>query len=100
MAKKKPAPKRGRQKGEQQHIPGVGPEKNKRVHPLAVDYVRKRDHRMELTKEEKAAQILLIDAMHDEGLQIYEYGDVSVELQSKGEKVKVRIAGVESTDEE
>lgn len=94
MAKKKSEPKspRGRKKGEQTFIPGTGPEKNARIHPVAVEYVRVRDSRMDLTKEEVKLKDRLIALMHSEGLKDYCYDDINVILSSE-EKLKVKIHG-------
>lgn len=93
MAKAKPN-KRGRRKGEQTHIPGTGPEKNARVHPLAVEYVRTRDSRMELLKEETELKDRLRDAMREEGIRVYEYDDINV-VVTTSEEIKVKRAKVE-----
>lgn len=82
MAKKKPTSRRGRQKGEQQHLPGTEPVKHKRIHPLALSYVRVRDARMDMTKDETEAKALLATAMQEEGLMDYVYDDVEVKLTS------------------
>lgn len=94
--KEKPA-KRGRKKGEQLHLPGTAPEKNPKVHNLALDYVRARDARMDLGKEESKLKTRLLDMMHEEKLKGYEYDDVCVILTAK-EDLKVKKGGVEVTE--
>lgn len=86
---KRPKPRRGRQKGEQQHLPDMAPVKNDRIHKLALSYVRVRDARMELTVDEVKAQELLQAAMQDEGIADYEYEDIKVQMTTNL-KVKVK----------
>lgn len=101
MAKKPAAKKpntRGRKKGQQTHIPGVGPEKNEAIHELAVDYVRARDARMDMLKQEVELKGRLTDAMHSEKLKAYEFDDIAVSLTSK-EDLKVKKAGRDAEEE-
>jgi hypothetical protein len=97
-AKDKPASKRGRQKGQQTHIPGLEPAKNKVIHPLALDYVRARDTRMEFGKEEVILKDRLIDAMQAEGLLVYEYEDINVVVGLE-RTLKVKRAKEDTGDE-
>lgn len=83
---------RGRKKGEQQHLDGMGPEKNPVIHPIAVEYVRVRDMRMDLMKDEVKLKVRLLAAMHQADLKAYEYDDINVILTSK-EDLKVKIHG-------
>lgn len=83
---KKPRPK----KGGQEHLPGLAPAKNTKVHGLAMRYAEARDERMECGRAEKALKTSLIEMMHKEGLTSYEYGDVRVDLDTK-EEIKVKI---------
>lgn len=85
MAKRKPhadnpGSRRGRQKGEQQHLPEMEPKKIPRIHNLALSYVRMRDERMDLTKQETEAKALVVAAMQDEGIAEYLWDDVQVQL--------------------
>lgn len=91
-SKEKPASKRGRKKGEQLHIDGMAPAKNAKVHPIALNYVRIRDHRMEMTKEEVELKGRLLAVMQAEGLTEYAFDDISVEVKHSDD-VKVKKAG-------
>lgn len=77
---KKPASRRGRQKGEQTVFEQMAPKKNIRIHNLALSYVRVRDARMDLTKQETEAKALVTAAMQDEGITEYVYDDLQVQL--------------------
>jgi hypothetical protein len=96
-AKEKPTSKRGRQKGEQGSLPTMEPKKNERIHKLALSYVRVRDHRMELTKEEVDARTLLLDAMKDEGESDYHYEDIHVQITTDL-KIKVKKDGKDADE--
>lgn len=77
-------------KGEQEFIPGLAPKKVPKVHAAALRYADERDKRMAANKEEKEAQQFLLDKMQEAGLEIYEYGDVKVYLDST-RKAKVKV---------
>lgn len=97
MAKTKEAKKpagRGRKKGEQQHLPGTGPTKHAVIHPLAIEYVRVRDARMDMNKEEVKLKDRLTEAMHAAGMKLYEYDDINVVLTVE-ENLKVKRANSE-----
>lgn len=107
MAKAKKAPKaktpkapskRGRQKGEQQHLPDMAPVKDADIHPVALEYVRARDTRMEYGKDEAELKARLIAIMEKKGLTTYEYDDVSVAMTAE-KKVKVKKGGKDAGDE-
>jgi len=103
MAKKKAtkakAPsKRGRQRGEQQHLPDMAPAKDADIHPVALEYVRARDTRMEYGKDEVELKSRLIALMEKKGLTTYEYDDVSVSVTAE-KKVKVKKGGKDAEDE-
>lgn len=91
MAKTKKPNTRGRQKGEQTHFNGMEPVKIPGIHGLAIEYVRVRDARMDLTKEEVRANNLLLAAMQKEGITTYDYDDVQVKI-SVTQNVSVRKA--------
>ena len=76
---------------EQQHLPGQEPVKNDRVHRAAKRYAKLRDERMAANEEEKAAHNTLLGIMKEEGLEVYEYGDLTVAIDAQ-EKCKVRFA--------
>lgn len=81
MAKSKP-------NAEQGYIEGMEPEKNNRVHAAALRYAKLRDVRMAANKEEKEAHDTLLGTMMEEGLENYEYKNVSVAIDV-GRKCKV-----------
>ena len=72
-------------------MPGQEPVKNDRVHRAAKRYAKLRDERMAANEEEKAAHNTLLGIMKEEGLEVYEYGDLMVAIDAQ-EKVKVRFA--------
>ncbi len=80
---------RGRKKGEQTHIEGMAPEKNPKVHKLALGYVRARDARMEQLKEEIELKDRLLAAMEGEEMTAYEYDDINV-IVSSDKTIKVK----------
>ena len=90
--KKKPASKPKRKprppRPVQQHIPGMEPVKNERVHKCAIAYEHVRDARCELSKEEKDAHATLLGVMEEEGVTSYAYGDMLVTI---GDKKKVKV---------
>lgn len=78
-------------KGGQEHLPGAEPmPKNEKVHSAAIRYAEARDERMAFGKEEKGLKTTLTELMLREGLSVYEYGDVRVDLDTKNE-IKVKI---------
>ena len=86
---------------EQTEIPGTERQKNKRVTKAATAYREVRNKRMELTREEKAAKLKLIEVMREEHLETYvdEDEDLSVFYTAK-EQVRVRSADSEQPDED
>lgn len=89
MAKAKPASRRGRQKGEQQHLPEMAPAKDKDLHKLALEYVRARDLRQDQLKEEVELKDRLLALMEAKGLKVYEYEEVNVTV-SEERTIKVK----------
>ncbi len=74
----------------QDFLPGTAPVKNKKVHPKALRYVEMRDTRIAANKEEADAHDNLLHAMLEEGLEVYEYGDLRVDI-SNSKKCKVKV---------
>ena len=87
-AKKKSAPKKGRQK----RLPGMADAKLEALHNAALDYAEVRDKRQELTKEEVALKGTLLTLMHKHKKDHYEYNGVTIDLVTEQETVKVRVA--------
>lgn len=75
----------------QPYLPGddMAPPSIPVIDEAASAYVEIRNNRMELSKEEKAAHESLLALMKDKGLEVYEYEDMVVRLDSKT-KVRVR----------
>lgn len=87
-----------RQRSEQEYIPGTEPVKNNRVHAAAKRYAGERDVRIQANKDEKAAHDTLLSIMLEEGLEAYEYGDISVTIDAK-RKCVVRVGGADRNGE-
>lgn len=81
------------------YLPGMAPKKNKKVHPKAELYASHRDARIAAGKEEKEAKTDLVETMCEEGLEVYEYGDLRVDLTNKRD-VKVKIGGQSPAEDE
>lgn len=77
--------------GEQTLIPEMAPKRIDRIHRAAKRYAVERDARIAANVKEKDAHAFLLNAMKEEGLSSYEYGDLSVFVDST-EKVKVKTA--------
>jgi len=82
---------------DQQHLPGVA-EKHPVIHPLAKQYAKLRDKRMEAGRIEKEAKTKLIETMKEEGMDTYSYQDVDV-VVSHQDSLKVTIGGKDVKDE-
>lgn len=67
----------------QEFLPGQEPKKNNRVHKAALRYAELRDARIAANAEEKDAHDTLLHTMLEEGLEIYEYGDLKVAIDNK-----------------
>ena len=91
------ARKRSRTGAEQEYLPGTAPEKNDRVHRAARRYAKLRDARMDANEQEKSAHTTLLETMIEEQLESYEYGDVSVHIDST-RKCKVAIQAKSPSD--
>lgn len=83
-------------------LPGMERKAIKEIEKLADEYAELRDDRMAVLKNEVDAKAKLIDAMHRNGVNTYEFEDdgetVTVELKSE-EKVKVK-RGTTEPDED
>ena len=77
---------------EQGFLPDMAPKKNKVVHAAALKYEAARNERMALTKDEKAKKDALLAAMNSEGLTVYEYGDLRVEIDATQKPKLMRTA--------
>lgn len=83
--------------GGQEHLPGAEPmEKNPKIHNLARRVKAASKEWSAAAEEHKGLKQSLIEAMIEEGLEHYEYGDVTVDIDTK-RKLKVKV---ESDDEE
>lgn len=78
--------------GEQTIIPEMTPKRIDRIHRAAKRYAVERDARIAANTKEKDAHAFLLNAMKEEGLASYEYGDLQVFVDT-AEKVKVKTAG-------
>lgn len=84
--------------GGQEHLPGAEPmEKNPRIHNLARRVKAASKEWSAAAEEHKGLKQSLIEAMIEEGLEHYEYGDVKVDMDTS-RKLKVRIANDEDED--
>lgn len=86
-----------RKRSEQTHFEGTGPVKNERVHRAAKRYVEERDARIAANKEEKAAHDSLLAIMREEGLESYEYGNLSLHIDGTF-KVKAKLSKADGED--
>lgn len=77
------------------HLPGMEPPSFPKIEKAADEYRKVRDMRMEYTQAEVEKQAILLKAMEDEKLTIYEYDGFKVEVKANP-KVKVRKIGEES----
>ncbi len=94
---KKPRTRRVRQ----DYLPGTAPEKNARVHPLALNYADLRDERIAANKLEKEAHDTLLHTMLEEGLEVYEYGDLKVVVNAKRKcRVETKVHKLEESNGE
>jgi hypothetical protein len=69
MATKTKAPK---EHPDQQHMPGLEPERNVRIHGAAKAYKKVRDARMTASAAEKVGKDKLIEVMKEEGMDVYQ----------------------------
>ena len=77
----------------------LGPVRHPVIHPKAIEYVRLRNARMAAGREEKEAHTDLLNTMLEEGVQVYQYGGVTVNVQNNP-KVKATVAGTDPETEE
>lgn len=78
--------------GTQEHIPGMAPmPKNEKIHRLAKRCRAASKAWSIAAGEHKGLKEQLIEAMIEEGLTHYEYGDVTVHVDTS-RKLKVKIA--------
>ena len=84
--------------GGQEHLPGAEPmPKNEKIHRLARRVKAASKAWSKASGEHKELKDMLIEAMIEEGLEHYEYGDVKVDMDTS-RKLKVKIGNDE--DEE
>lgn len=76
--------------GEQTVIDELAPRKIPAIHSAAKRYAERRDERMAANKEEKEAHETLLEKMRENGLDNYEYGDLTVHVD-KTTKCKVKV---------
>lgn len=82
---------------DQEELPGAeGNEKLPHVITAAKRYIRERNARIKANAEEKAAHDHLMEVMTNEGLTDYEYGGISVHIDSS---YKVKVTGPEKVAE-
>lgn len=79
---------------------GVAQKRIKKIEALADAYVETRDTRMTWTKKECEARDTLIQAMTDNGLTRYSYGDQEIVIKGGKAKVKVKTVDSMESDEE
>ena len=78
--------------GGQEHLPGTEPmPKNEKIHRLAKRCKAASKEWSKAAGEHKGLKEMLIEAMQEAGLDHYEYGDVSVHVDTS-RKLKVKIA--------
>jgi hypothetical protein len=88
--------------------PGVGPqEKNPAVEKAAKEYVKVRNARMALTKQEVLAKTVLLKTVLDAGLKTYRYEEkgeddevIEQEIKVQQGKANVRVRTVGGDDDE
>lgn len=73
----------------QQDLPGLADRKLKDLHEACLDYVEKRDARMEILKEEVDLKDRIKKLLKKHKLEHYEYDGVSADLVVEEETVKV-----------
>ncbi len=84
--KTKPKP---RKRLKQNHLPGMEPPSVAAIDRAAEDYVKVRDERMEMTKDEVEKHDRLLGLMREHGLDTYEFDGFTINCQTKT-KVKVK----------
>lgn len=87
--KRKPKGKAKATRIEQQYIGDMAPEKNKKVHPLALEFLERSDDYKAAKKKVDDAHDELFYAMQDEGLEIYKYETIMVRI-SVDKKAKAK----------
>lgn len=73
-------------------------EESKKIEALAFEYAESRDARMAQLKDEIDKRDDLIEAMEEEGMEVYTRNNLTVVLDHKT-KVKVRVSGSEGEEE-
>lgn len=81
-------------------LPGMEEQIDSELETLAENYVEKRDARMALTEEECDSRDVLIAAMKERKRKIYKHGDLTIEVLSGKDKVKVRKKDKEAVSED
>lgn len=80
-------------RGIQEHLPGLAPEKNAKVHKQALIALDLKDEAKLAAKKAKEAAEELIRIMHEQKVEAYEYGDLNVRIDLKSTaKVKKVVA--------
>lgn len=74
---------------EQQHIEGMEPVRNPKIHAAAQAYKRVRNARMRATEAETAGKEKLIETMEEEGCEVY--SDPSGYIVTVNNKRNVRL---------
>ena len=67
----------------QEHLPGMAPEKNQKVHKQALLFMQLKDEAKLAAKKAKEAGAQLIFIMQDQKVDHYVYGDLDVSIDSK-----------------
>lgn len=79
--------------GEQLQFPGTETERNEKVHRAAVRLFEERAVRLQANKDEKTAEQNLIRIMEEEGIESYQYKNITVHIDlTKKAKVKKTVA--------
>jgi hypothetical protein len=86
-------------KKRQAHLPEMAPVKNAKIHPLAEKYADAREEFVAAQKAKNVAHANLVEEMIEQGVKVYDYGDIHVELGDKF-SAKVRIQSHQPEDED
>lgn len=68
---------------EQGFFPEMAPHKIPSIHKAALAFEDVHKERIRLSKKEKEKRESLVEAMEEEGVTIYEYGDLRVDITEK-----------------
>jgi hypothetical protein len=75
----------------QKRLPGMEDAKLDELHTLSEDYVKVRDRRIALNKEEKPLKDQLLAAMHRHGKTHYHHNGLLIDVIHENEKVRVKL---------